>query len=257
MNCKQALRLLYDVVDNEANTKDAADVREHLKICRHCHEAYELERLFKKMIAEKGCCQGDTSQIKQRILSHLDSIEASENRHPRRSFRWFPVMVAATMAIILCLGASFWVSDYYKYQTQIAPIIEAYAAHAGGAAELDYGTDPLDYLASLTGYRLSADAIPIEYIRSVGVDTILGIEFGRIDLDHPSLPNQFITIFLTALDNYHLPGKPSLTVDGQEMFVHTCTKCSIVGAEKQDMVFLVVANPGSDTQKLAQLASSF
>lgn len=257
MNCKQALRLLYDVVDNEADNTEAAEVEQHLKICRHCKDAYDLEVLFKKVVAEKARCQTDNSHLKNRILSRINAIEASQNYNPRRSFRWFPVVVAAVVALVLCITASFWVSDYYNYQSQIGPIIEAYAEHAGDNTDFDYGTDPLDYLAGLTGYRLAPDAIPVQYIRSVGVDTIMGVEFGRIDLDHPQLPDRFITVFITAPDKYHLPGKPSLTVGGQEMFVHTCTKCSIVGAENQDIVFLVVADPGSDPQKLAQLASSF
>ncbi len=77
MNCREALRLLYDVIDKEAGQIDTAEVEKHLHKCRHCMAKYEMEQMFKAFVVEKGAHSGDNSLLKDKILERLDAIDAA------------------------------------------------------------------------------------------------------------------------------------------------------------------------------------
>lgn len=75
MNCRDALRLLYDVVDNEASETDSAKVREHMKTCHKCAARYEMERKFKDCVEKKGRFSPECEDLKSRISQQLDAID--------------------------------------------------------------------------------------------------------------------------------------------------------------------------------------
>lgn len=75
MNCRDALRLLYDFVDKEAPEQDASQVEDHLKKCRHCSAKYELEMKFKQCIEQKGSLSPDCDELRNKIAVQLDDIE--------------------------------------------------------------------------------------------------------------------------------------------------------------------------------------
>lgn len=219
---------------------------------------YEFEQLFKKLITEKGYKNRDNSDLKNRILGQIDSMDAAEGVGRSRPFRWIPVTLAAAASLVLCIAAAFYVSDYYRYQTEIVPFIDAYYAHATNNQPddtYDYSVNPFDYLNELTGIRVDPKAFPIELIRSVGTDTIKGIPFGTIEMDDPHNPGGIITVFVTTADKYTLPSKPCGQVDGREMFVHTCNRCCMVGETKKDLVLVVLSQPKTNPSELAHLTA--
>jgi anti-sigma factor (TIGR02949 family) len=257
LNCRQALRLLYEVLDKEASQRDVAEVEKHLTNCRHCMARYEFERLFLALVVNKGRTTRNNIAIKDRIRAQLDAIDAAgEVSSSPSPFRWAAVAIATAAALVLCILASFWVSDFYNYQTQILPFINAYYAHANSGATTDYGIDPIDYLSEQIGIKMDASQLPLEHIRSVSVDTIKGIEFGCLELSDPHRSDAMISIFVTDADNYHLPDKPCRRINGREMLVHTCKHCSMIGDRRGDLVFLVLAEPRCRPDELAQLASA-
>jgi mycothiol system anti-sigma-R factor len=76
LNCRDALRLLYDYIDNEASEAESAKVREHIKKCRKCAARYEIEAQFKHCIEEKGNFNPECQELKLKIARQLDNIDS-------------------------------------------------------------------------------------------------------------------------------------------------------------------------------------
>ena len=257
MNCRQALRLLYEVLDKEARERNLSEVKKHLKNCRHCMARYEFEKMFQSLVVNKARDEQDNSQIKTRILSQLDAIDASwEVTTPPAPFRWAAVALAAAAAIIFCVVSSFWIGDFYRYQTEIVPFINAYYAHANSIPDNTYATDPLDYLYNQTGIKITSDQFPVDMIRSVHVDTIKGVSFGCIEVANPHDADRLISIFITPASNYNLPDGPLGHFEGREMFVNTCQRCSMIGEKRGDYIYLIVGEACCKPKQLAKLASA-
>lgn len=77
MNCRDALRLLYDVVDHEANESEMATVLEHIKKCRKCAAQYELEQKFKECIEKKGKFSPECDELRTKISQQLDTLDTT------------------------------------------------------------------------------------------------------------------------------------------------------------------------------------
>ena len=77
MNCKQALQLLYDVLDREAGRIETAEMEKHLKNCRPCLATYEFERMFQTLIVNKSQNVKDNSILKDKIRAQLDAIDTA------------------------------------------------------------------------------------------------------------------------------------------------------------------------------------
>ncbi|MEZ5357572.1 MAG: zf-HC2 domain-containing protein [Candidatus Zixiibacteriota bacterium] len=273
MNCRQALKHLYDVIDKEANEVDVKEVERHLKMCRHCMAQYEFEKAFKAVVQEKGSNPGDVDKVKDSIMAKLDAIDAAGEVGPTRTpFKWHLVAMASAAVIVLCIIAAVSLSGPGETpQTAsndtpaatapstddpIPHFIMAHMAHSNGNGEKDTHTDPLKYLYEQTGILLDkSPKFPVENILSVSVDTILGVQFGCLEMlnNHGEL----VTVFLTTSDKYDLPANPVAMVDGREMVVHRCEKCTLVGMEKKDLIYMVVSDPKCEPKELAEVASFF
>lgn len=75
MKCRDALRLLYDVVDNEASEIEKSKVQDHIKNCRKCSQRYELEAKFKDCVEKKGKFSLDCEELRNRIEQQLDGVD--------------------------------------------------------------------------------------------------------------------------------------------------------------------------------------
>lgn len=75
MNCRDALRLLYDCVDNEANESEMAGVQKHIENCHNCAAKYDLEKKFKECIEEKGKFSPECHELLEKIEQQLDAID--------------------------------------------------------------------------------------------------------------------------------------------------------------------------------------
>ncbi len=77
MNCEDALKKLFDVVDQEVTQADKKEIVEHLEHCRHCMSRYDFEKMFKTFVAEKACIDCDSEKLKNKILEKLDQSRSS------------------------------------------------------------------------------------------------------------------------------------------------------------------------------------
>jgi mycothiol system anti-sigma-R factor len=84
LNCKQALKLLYDVIDREASRIETARLEKHLKNCRPCLAVYEFERMFQTLIVSKSQNIEDSTVLKDKIRAQLDAIDAAGQVDPSR-----------------------------------------------------------------------------------------------------------------------------------------------------------------------------
>lgn len=77
MNCEEALKKLYDVIDKEADQTDKKEIQKHLEHCRHCMSRYDFEKLFRKFVSEKACINCDSEKLKAKILERIDQSRKS------------------------------------------------------------------------------------------------------------------------------------------------------------------------------------
>jgi anti-sigma factor (TIGR02949 family) len=75
LKCRDALRLLYDVVDKEAGENEMAEFQEHIKKCHKCSARYEMEQRFKDCVERKGRFSPECEDLKQKIYQQLDAID--------------------------------------------------------------------------------------------------------------------------------------------------------------------------------------
>ena len=81
MNCREALSLLYDIIDSEASEIDINQVEEHLEQCHDCSGIYEIEHSVNKLIQEKITNQEPTpnfAKLKANILQQLNKIDTED-----------------------------------------------------------------------------------------------------------------------------------------------------------------------------------
>lgn len=260
MNCKDALRLLYDVIDKEADQLDVVEIEKHLKTCRHCMAQYEFEKMFRTFVTEKGHNPSDNSKVKQSVLKKLDLIDAAGGvGATERPFRLPLWRFAAAAVIILCIASAFWAGTVWRYHARLTPFVEAHYAHQPSAivpTAFEPGAGPLEFLFQNTGIRLEAsDNCPVDHIRSVAVDTIEGRVFGRINMVCDN--GQAVTLFVISADSFEMPSQPQETIDGLPWLTHLDRQSHILGRTKDDIIYMVVAPSDEPREKLTRLINAF
>jgi anti-sigma factor (TIGR02949 family) len=78
MNCREALDLLHDIIDNEASKVDAQQVRDHLKSCEDCDGVYKLEQAVDDLLRarlENPAPSPQLDSLKDKVLKQLDEID--------------------------------------------------------------------------------------------------------------------------------------------------------------------------------------
>ncbi len=121
MTCEEALRHLYDVIDKEASQYDVEEVQKHLDECKSCMARYEFEEMFKAFVKDKTASSDKADKLKHRILDKIDKESTGRSFGKLGPFRFSAVAVAAAVALVLCVGAAFWASGYYRYSVYVRP----------------------------------------------------------------------------------------------------------------------------------------
>lgn len=70
-DCRQAVRQLYDYVDNALSHEQLNAMRSHLTHCTGCHEHVELARKFLRQLGTCRVPEGDLATLAARIRDAL------------------------------------------------------------------------------------------------------------------------------------------------------------------------------------------
>ncbi len=72
MSCEDAVRLLWDYLDEELDDVRRARVRLHLQACEHCREHFGFHRSFLRAVAAVVDEPIDTTTLRRRIVDALE-----------------------------------------------------------------------------------------------------------------------------------------------------------------------------------------
>ncbi len=72
MTCREAVRKLYDYIDNELDNATTEKIKRHLELCRLCCDQFEFERTMKELVHK--CCESSKAPaaLKDKISKCLN-----------------------------------------------------------------------------------------------------------------------------------------------------------------------------------------
>ena len=73
ISCDEALRLVFEFIDEELRGKSRAELEYHLEMCRHCFDRVEFEKLLKSRL-RKLKVVGNPSALRKRVDSLLEEF---------------------------------------------------------------------------------------------------------------------------------------------------------------------------------------
>lgn len=81
LNCQEALKLLYEVIDQEASEIDENSIREHVERCRHCHGIFDAEKAVHEFIQAKLkaiSTPNELTILRSRVVAQLEQVDCSK-----------------------------------------------------------------------------------------------------------------------------------------------------------------------------------
>jgi anti-sigma factor (TIGR02949 family) len=73
ISCEEALRHVFDYVDNQLSGRNLQEVEDHIEKCRHCYDRVEFEKLLKARIKNINP-KTDNSKLMKKIDSLINSF---------------------------------------------------------------------------------------------------------------------------------------------------------------------------------------
>jgi mycothiol system anti-sigma-R factor len=73
-NCDKLLNRVYFFIDNELDSADAEQIRQHIDECGPCLDEVALERLVKKLIA-RSCTERAPVELRQRVVFSIRQVQ--------------------------------------------------------------------------------------------------------------------------------------------------------------------------------------
>lgn len=124
MNCREALELMYEYLDNELTSDQVERVRNHLAACAHCFERFEFENTLNEMLARRGQVEVDAEHLKVTIMQGVRELDQEE---PTKGFfyRFRPYFAVATVLILVLIGLNFVLDgERSTLYAKVGPLIE-------------------------------------------------------------------------------------------------------------------------------------
>lgn len=208
MNCEQALRLLYDILDREASEVDVEEVKKHLEHCRDCAHVYQVEGMLNDFIRAKVSEQKSTPHLetlKSKIVASLDTVDSGKGSGgSQRPFRIPALAIAAAASLVLFIGIAFVASNLFQEQVVFTPLERAHLAVADDAERLVSSgahVDGVSLISSGMNYTVLPE-VSGYHLTKAFVDTIQGTE-----MDHLIYCNgkNLISVFVVPTANFVLP----------------------------------------------------
>ncbi|MDH3890550.1 MAG: zf-HC2 domain-containing protein [candidate division Zixibacteria bacterium] len=228
MNCQEALDLLYDIIDKEANEIDAAEVQRHVNSCRDCLKIYRLETSVHDLIAERlknNGAEGNIEGLKAKVIMQLDAIDKeSVPGAPPRSYSLIAKTMVAVASVVIVIGAVSLASDYYRHVNLYVPFE---ASH--------YQVLEPDFQPGIVpdGSYLGLDFSSLG--KELGFQLISNFteDFDGVQMAHFVFHNgeQSVSVFAAPSSEFTIPDDLSdaaVTRDGTVFFDHTCHDCRLL-----------------------------
>lgn len=254
MTCEEALKLLYEVIDKEANQIDSEIVKKHLEDCQHCMARYEFEVMFKTFVTEKGASRNRTDLLKQRIQDRISDAGESGSRFQLRSFRSRPVIISAAAALVLCVVAALATAQFFRHKSFVYPFEkEHFNAHPVNFAAVNDD----DCIKEINGYLTPHFSLALGEkvagyeLTHYGIDEIRGHKFMHL---HYRNGTSKVSLFIGQYSPQNLPDFEKVIHSGIEYFRHVCLQCQVVYWKQGNAVAIAVSE--NKELDLPQLASA-
>ena len=254
MTCEDALRLLYEVIDKEANQIDTEKVKKHLDECEHCMARYEFEAMFKTFVTEKASQSNRTEMLKQRIQDRISDTGDSGSRFRLRSFKSRPVIISAAAALVLCVVAALATAQFFRHNNFVYPFekehFNANPVNFAEAEEEDCINEINAFIGPNFSLALSAQVAGYE-LTHYGVDEIRGHKFMHL---HYRNGQNKVSLFIGQYNPESLPDFEKAVYSGIEYFRHVCLRCQVIYWKKGNAVAIAVSE--NKELNLPQLATA-
>lgn len=77
ISCSDAVRQLWDYLEDEVAERDRAEVEEHLAFCRRCCGEVEFAQELRSLLAAAGDIELP-SQVEARLVATLDELDQQD-----------------------------------------------------------------------------------------------------------------------------------------------------------------------------------
>jgi mycothiol system anti-sigma-R factor len=228
MTCQEALKKLYEIIDNEASRTDVDQVKEHLHNCKSCMSRYEFEKLFKAFVIDKVTTPAKTDLLKAGILSRCDEIDRGQAAGKNAKLRYWPIITVAAAALIICIIAAFSTAEFYRHIKFTKPIekihFQSFASDNSPNPDISTMISAGNYITNDMHLALSDGPVDYEMI-GAGFESFQNIEFIQIKYLHSGTP---VSLFIGHDDGINLPDFKKKKMANIEYFHHVCRGCQVI-----------------------------
>jgi len=238
MTCQEALRLLYEVIDKEADQIDTEEVKEHLNNCRNCMARYQFEQMFKTFVSEKAVSNTKTEQLRSRIRSQINQMGGKPtdffNQHKRIIFS-----LAASLIIFAAVGLAG--IQYYRYETSIHPFEEG---HSNGfvtgtpISAVNANSYNAEGILPADFHERLKKNLPDYKLVHVENEEIIGKKFVHLHLLNGKAK---ISLYVSRATDMELPDFEKASFSGVEYNRHICSECQTIYWTKNNMTSVAVS----------------
>jgi anti-sigma factor (TIGR02949 family) len=234
MNCEQALRLLYDILDREASEVDVEEVKKHLEHCRDCAHVYQVEGMLNDFIRAKVSEQKSTPHLetlKSKIVASLDTVDSGKGSGgSQRPFRIPALAIAAAASLVFFIGVAFMASNLFRDQVVYTPLEQA---HLAITADIDRFTAPnahvdgLSLISAGMNYTVQPE-VHGYHLAEASVDTIQGIAMDHLIYCNG---NNVISVFVVPTAHFTLPDdvqELQVQIENVTLFNQPCKGCRVM-----------------------------
>ncbi|MBI2408079.1 MAG: zf-HC2 domain-containing protein [Gemmatimonadetes bacterium] len=74
MSCREAMAVLWDLLDDELDETMAVRVRAHIEICRGCRGHHDFSKAFLERLATARDADATPRELRERLLRLRDQI---------------------------------------------------------------------------------------------------------------------------------------------------------------------------------------
>jgi anti-sigma factor (TIGR02949 family) len=251
MNCRDALKVLYEYLDSQLDNATSDDVKKHLAQCKHCFDTYQFEQNLNKIIKQKASNEkyDRIEQLKMKVKAQINDLERSASDKENRAgfFRFRPVLAVSFMAIVAVIALTLFLSQ--NNNRIMADILDIHDKAITGTIPMDIVTQDLHILDSCLSNKMDipenlmfADSKCFPSRAAIRKNS--GRSYAHIIYN---ISGSDVSLFVEPKDSYNLPkevieveGKPGLYSyqdDGKNALLwqchgYWCIAVGEIGAEK-------------------------